>query len=443
MPVALPIIETDLDFSQVGVLWVVNAYLLSLTTFLLIGGRLSELFGYRSLYNIGLVIFGAGSLMGALSSSDWMLISARGVQGIGAALTYPAIIALLIAVFPVNQRARALGIDTGIASLFMMLGPLIGGALTEYLNWRYIFWINIPFVVFGLGMSIWLLKPTERVKERFPYFGSLVMMGGIFLFVYGLMQGSKFGWSSPWIIAFLILGPVLLALFVMLSLRDAHPLADFRLLRNRLFLGATVTRFLLYIMVTATVFWIIFFEKYLSYTPLEVGILIVASTVPVLFMAPIGGYLADRIGYRLPMTIGHLLVIFAFIWVICFATTEHVLVFLPGLLAFGGGIPMVMSPSIALGLSAISADKLGSGSGMMIATRQLASTIGVAVMTAVYTTVFAKTNQSYPKTFAITTGVALGFGVLGLIFTLWLINRRPDEPQPHSHLPPRPEDYSL
>ena len=441
LPVAIPIIEKELSFSQIGVIWVVNSYLLSMTMLLLVGGRLCEIWGYRVIYNLGLVIFAVGSVMGGLTHTGFGLITARTLQGIGSGLTYPASLALLITVFPLHLRARAIGIDTGIASFFMMLGPIIGGALTQYLGWRYIFWINIPFVIFGIGASFWLLKKEERKTERFPYFGSVLMMAGIFLLIYGLMQGNQYGWKSPWTIGSIILGPLLLLLFVLTSLKTELPLADFRLFKNPLFLGTNLCRACLYILIGSTVLWVIYFERQLNYSPLEIGTLIVVGCLPVILMAPIGGMIADRVGYRIPLTIGFLLIIFSMVWLICFSGTKNVLVFLPGLLAFGSGMPMVMSPTIALGLSSVSAKKLGSASGLMMTMRQFASTIGLALMTAVYYSVHDRW-QNYSYAFAAIAATALFFAIIGFIFTLLLVKKQSDVHQPHTHLPQPPESCS-
>lgn len=437
LPVAIPVIEKELNFSQVGVIWVVNSYLLSLTMLLLVGGRLCEIWGYRLIYNLGLVIFCAGSLLGALTHSDWGLITARTLQGVGSGLTYPASLALIIEVFPLHMRARAIGIDTGIASLFMMLGPVIGGALTEYLNWRYIFWFNLPFGIFGIIASFWLLKKGEKKEERFPYIGTLLMMAGVFFLIYGLMQGNQYGWDSFWTIASIILSPIFLLLFVLLSLHTKHPLAEFRFFKNPLFVGTNLCRICLYILLGATVLWVIYFERELDYSPLEIGALIVLGCLPVIVMAPIGGYLADHFGYRLPLTVGFVLVMLGMAWLIIFSSTKNVLVFLPGLLAFGTGMPMVMSPTIALGLSCCSAQKLGSATGLMMTLRQFSSTIGIALMTAVYYSVHKHTGN-YAYAFAAIGAVALFFAAVGFFISLLLIKKQDVHHLRHSHSHPHP-----
>lgn len=432
LPVAIPIIEKEFAFSQVGVIWVVNAYLLSLAMLLLIGGRLAEIFGYRFIYNLGLVIFGVGSVLGATCGGDTCLIWARTIQGVGSGLTYPASLSLIIAVFPLKLRARAIGIDTGVASLFMMLGPVIGGVLTQYFSWRYIFWMNVPFVIFGIGMSFWLLKGNEKKQEPFPWFSSLLMMGGVFALIFGIMEGNQYGWHSFWTLACIIAGPMLLSLFVWVSLKIEHPLTDFRFFKNKLFLGTNIARFWLYILVGASVLWIIYFEKELAYTPLEVGVLILIGCTPVIAMAPVAGYLADRFGARLPLTIGFLLIIFSMIWLISFYSAQNILVYLPGLLAFGAGMPLVMSPSIAIGLSCVSAKKLGSAAGLMITLKQFASTIGIALMTAIYYGTHTRVGN-YSIAFAAVAVASLICAIIGFIFTMLLVKRPPASHQPHNH----------
>ncbi|MBS0623727.1 MAG: MFS transporter [Verrucomicrobia bacterium] len=420
LPVSLPVIEKQLDLSNLQGMWVINAYLLSFTMFLLVGGRLAEIFGYRILYLVGMSLFGIGSVTAALSQSDALLILARSVMGLGSALTNPATLSLIIATFPVHQRARALGIDTGVASLFMMLGPVLGGAFTQYLSWRLIFWFNVPFVLFGLVMGVYLLQKGKKQNAPFPYISTTLMSLGVFLLIYGLMQSHSFGWASTTVLVCLILGPLLLAAFVWFSLKIPHPLIDLRLFQSRLFAATNVVRFLLYMVITVAVMWVVFFEKGLSYSPIEIGVLIVVSALPVAVMAPVGGWLGDRYGHRWPITIGHLLVLFCLIWVIKSAHSTNVFTFLPGLFAFGAGLPLVMSPTVALGLSSIPQNRLGTGAAVMTALRQLASVLGVAVMTTVYYSNYETPSGTQADGFIAVCWVALILASIGTATTLLL-----------------------
>ncbi|MFC2049340.1 MFS transporter [Chlamydiota bacterium] len=416
IPVALPSIQKELLFDPIGLVWIVNAYLLSLTALLLVGGRLCDLFGKRSLFIWGLSIFGVGSLLGALSHTQWLLLTARIVQGAGGALTIPTTSALLISTFPVGERARAIGINTGISGIFLVLGPALGGFLTEYISWRSIFLMNIPLVIFGIVMASVILKPGERKKESFHFAGTLTMFAAIVSLVIGLMQANSWGWSSPWIVALLVASPLLFALFVMMSLRAEHPIIDFRFFRNRLFTVANISIFITSSIIMVTVLWAIYFQEQLGYSPSETGLLIFVAAFPVFLMAPLGGYFADRCGPRLPLLLGFAILIFALFWLLFTAHSKQILVLLPGLLGFGCSLPMIMSPTVALALSQVDPAKLGAASGITTATRQIASTTGIALMTAVYLGT-VKASGSHAEAFS---AISMLAGILAFI-GFWVI----------------------
>lgn len=384
LPVALSKIQSELGFSQIGSMWIVNAYLLALTSFLLIAGKLVEFYGIRKLYCWGLASFGIGALIGGFSYSSTSLLSARIVMGIGSACAFPATASLLIRSFPENMRASALGIDTGVATLFMMLSPALGGFLAQFYTWRWIFFLYLPFVLLGIYFCRKIVKKERRKIKPFPFIDSAFMIIGVIGIVSGLMEGNVWGWYSYKVSFLLAIGALFLVIFVRRSLVAPYPLADFTLFRDPLFFGANVSRFVAYMLMAATVLWIVYFETVLDYTPFQIGMFIFLGTLPVIAMSPIGGMLADRFWFRGPLCFGYCLLIFSFLWMMIFYQSTVVWNYFPGLLAFGIGVAMIMSPTLALGLSSIRFHSLGSASGIMMAIRQLASTLGIACMTATY-----------------------------------------------------------
>jgi EmrB/QacA subfamily drug resistance transporter len=416
MPVALPSIQKEMLFNPVALVWVVNAYLLSLTALLLIGGRLSDMFGKRALFVWGLTLFGIGSVLAAFSHAKWLLLLGRVVQGSGGALTIPTTGALLIASFPEGERARAIGINTGISSVFLILGPAVGGFLTQYISWRSIFFLNFPIVAFGIVMSFLILKPGHRKNETFHFTGALAMFIGVITLVVGLMQGNDWGWTSPLTLILLLVSPLFFALFYWISTHTHHPIIDFHFFRNRLFTVANISLFLTQIIVMATVLWAIYFQDQLHYSPAQTGLLIFIAAFPVFMMAPIGGYFADRFGPRTPLLSGFAILTFALIWLMFTASTKKILMLLPGLLGFGCGMPLIMSPTVALALSQVNPEKLGAASGISMETRQLASTMGIALMTAIYHGVLKNTG-SHAEAFS---SISLFAGVLA-VAGFWII----------------------
>ncbi len=189
-----------------------------------------------------------------------LLLLGRTVQGAGGALTIPTTTALLIAAFNPGERAKAIGVNTGISSVFLILGPAVGGFLTQYISWRSIFYINIPLVIFGIIMAFAILNPGKRKQETFHFSGAILMVIGIVLLIVGIMQGNEWGWDSPLTLSLIAIGPLFIAAFIWVSSRTLHPIIDFRLFHNRLFTAANLSLFLTQIIVMTTVLWAIYFQ---------------------------------------------------------------------------------------------------------------------------------------------------------------------------------------
>ncbi|NGX61974.1 MAG: Multidrug resistance protein Stp [Chlamydiae bacterium] len=418
MPVALPTIQSQLGFSSISLVWVVNAYLLALTSFLLIGGRLCDLFGKRVLYAVGLCLFGGGSWLAGMAFYKWMILLGRVIQGMGGSLIVPTTSALLISTFPEGERAKAIGINTGISSLFMIMGPAVGGVLTQYLSWRSIFFLNIPLVAFGLVTTFWILQPGKRRHEPFHFLGALTMMVAVITLVVGLMQANDWGWTSPATLSLLGLSPFFFFLFYWISVHIDHPIIDFHLFKKRLFTVANISIFLTQVVVMITVLWAIYFQEQLNFSIILTGLIIFTAVSPVFLMAPLGGFVADRYGPRIPMLTGFSILTFALFWLLFTINVGSIPLMLPGLLGFGCGIPLIMSPTVALGLSQAPREKLGAASGITTETRQLAATIGIALLSSVYYTTEAKTG-SHAYAFTMSSFVAGLFAFGGVLLVLF------------------------
>jgi len=423
MPVALPVIQKQFGFSEVGLVWVVNTYLLVLMALLLIGGRLAEIFGNKRIYLVGLSLFGLASIMGGMSMSQSTLLLARCFQGAAAALTMPTTAALLIKTFPPGLRARAIGINVGISAIFLALGPVVGGFVTQYLSWRIIFLVNLPIIAFGIIMSLKLLdweKPKH--KEPFHLLGALAIVFAVSTFVVAVMQGNDWGWSSPEVITLLVMSPFCWAVFVFLSLKESYPLIDFKVFRSRAFTGAVLTIFMTQLMISVTVFWAIFFQNQLGFSPAKTGVIILIAIGPVFFIAPLAGYLADRLGHRVPMITGFLMLIVSLGWIAFTVGYDNLFLLVPGLIGFGAGMPMIFSPALALALSNVPVEKLGSSSAVTTAARQLAATTGISLMTAVYQATILLTG-SHVYAFSVISLLACFFAILGLMCTLFVVQK--------------------
>lgn len=420
MPVALPTIQKYFSFSEMSIVWVVNAYLLSLTAFLLIAGRLIDLFGKKRLFLWGLLLFGIGSLVGALSFSITSLFIARILQGAGGAMIIPTTGAILTDRFPLGERAKAIGINTGLSSVALILGPIVGGVLTEYFTWRSVFFFNLPLIGLGVITAVSMLKQEEVKKEPFHFWGALPLILGIVSLVVSLMQANAWGWASFKTIGLLAVSPIFFTLFIWISMRTKHPLIEFALFKEKLFTAANLCIFLLQIVLMVTILWAIYFQEQLHFSPLKTGLLIFIAVGPVFLIAPFGGYLADRFGARFPLLSGFFLLAFALFWLLGTASRASVLAFLPGLLAFGSGIPLIMSPTVAMALSYAPKQRLGAAAGMTVLTRQLASTLGIALMTAIFYGTLQRT-ASHAKAFSTISLLAGILSIVGFIFVFFIV----------------------
>lgn len=421
MPVALPTIQNRFHYSDVGLIWVVNAYLLTLMTLLLIGGRLVDLFGRKAIFNIGMTVFCLGSLLGGVSFSKSSLILGRVIQGIGGALIIPATSTLLAATFEKGQRTQAFAINISISSLFLALGPVIGGFLTEYLSWRYIFFVNLPIVIFGLLMSYFILPSSKRKDESFHFWGAIPLIISIVSLVIALMEGERLGWDSWRILLLFCAAPIFFLLFLWLSKKTPHPIIDLSIFKNSKYAAAAVSITSISIVVTITIIWSIYFQTQLKYTPSETGLIILTATMLIFLIAPLGGVIADRLSPKIPIYTGFLALFCALCWIATHGLrATEIQPLIPGIILFGCSIPLIFSPSIAMGLSYATPEKLGEASGMLTSLRQLGSTVGIALFMAIYSTV--QKSSSFPQAFSTVAFVAAAICLAGLIFLVLMMN---------------------
>src|SRR3954453_17706624 len=295
--VALPDIQKDLGSSFSDIQWVVDAYALTLASFLLTFGSLADLFGRRLVFVIGLAIFTVASLWCGLSTSPLELNIARGVQGTGAAGMFACSVALLAHAFPPQERGTAFGIFGGVLGGAVAVGPLVGGAITEGIGWQWVFFVNVPIGVFAIVASL-----RSLAESRDPRSGHLDLPGfatfsaSLFLFVFALVRGNAEGWGSPLIVSFLVGSAVLLAPFLAVEWRSRDPMFDLTLFRKPSFSGAALVAFTL----AAGLFGIFLYralyrQNVLGCSPWQTGVRFLPQTLLSFVVAPIAGRLAGRV----------------------------------------------------------------------------------------------------------------------------------------------------
>jgi EmrB/QacA subfamily drug resistance transporter len=380
--VTLPAMGSELNLSEFGLQWVMNSFFIALAVFVLAAGRLSDMVGHRKIFMLGLVGFLIGSVGAALSQNLEILVVSRAVQGIGASLMLATYAVLLGRVFPASELGFALGASASIAAFFLAAGPFIGGFLAHALSWRAIFWLNVP-----LSFVVWLAMVkavpqdiVERARQTFDYYGFFTFVVGFGSIIIVLMQSSQWGLSSTPVITGLMFAFLALVLFVVIELRTAQPMADLRLFKCRDFLSANVILLTAQVNVMAIAFWAIWLQVSLGFSALQAGILLLPTGVPILYMARAAGRWADAEGARAPIRWGALLCLASAVWMACFVPFNSYTLSLPGMLLYGIGAPLVISPAIKAVLMSVPPQKGGVASGTLNTMRNLGAALCFGVV---------------------------------------------------------------
>jgi EmrB/QacA subfamily drug resistance transporter len=384
---ALPVIARDLSASIEELQWVVNAYTLSFATLMLMAVGLGDRFGRRSVFLGGIVVFTLSSAAAALATEPWMLITARAVQGAGAAALLPLSLTLLAGSVSARLRPAAIGIWGGISGLGVALGPLIGGAVVEGWNWQAIFWLNVPLGVIAVPLVLLALPNSFGARVRSDIVGLLLAAPGVFGLVYGIVRGNDAGWDSAEVLISLIGGGVLLVAFVLWESRTPAPLLPLRLFRDRSFTAANLVGMTFSFGIFGAVFILIqFLQVVQGHTPLEAGVMTMPWTLAPMIVAPLTGLVSSRTGTRLPIVVGLVLLTVSMGWIALTlsATVAYSEIWPPFLLA-GIGMGLVFAPSSTAVLANMRPADHAKASGTNSTLREIGVALGVAVLTAVFT----------------------------------------------------------
>ncbi|MGI9450123.1 MAG: MFS transporter, partial [Geminicoccaceae bacterium] len=345
-------------------------------------GKLGDVVGLKRLFIFGVVIFGLASLSAGFAQDGLWIITARAIQGIGAAVVFPSSMAMVTIAFPKEQRGFALGIYGAIGTVFLALGPLVGGFLTDVFSWRWIFWINPPIAA-GIALMVavaWVDPPREEATAKFDYMGLILLVSGLGLFVFALMQGPEWGWSESVILALLIAGLALFAAFVVVERRIGAPLIDVDLFGSATFSACNLVVFAAqFSKIAVIVFGAIYLQNALNMSPLEAGLALVAAVGPAPFTAALSGRLADRIGARIPTLAGLAAAGLALLWIGFAIVWNSYWLLLPALLIWGGASPFLFMPPQRAIMNAVPASKQGQAGGIAMTSQLLGGTIGMAV----------------------------------------------------------------
>jgi EmrB/QacA subfamily drug resistance transporter len=429
---ALPVIARDLTASIEDLQWVVNAYTLTFATMMLMAVALGDRFGRRRIFLAGVVVFTVASALSALATEPWMLISARAVQGVGAAALMPLSLTLLAGTVSERLRPAAIGIWGGIAGLGVALGPLIGGAVVQGWNWQAIFWLNVPLGIISVPLVLLALPNSFGERVRADVVGLLLAGLGLLGLVYGIVRGNPVGWDSFEVVGSLVAGGALLIAFVIWESRTPSPLLPLRLFRDRSFTVANLVGITFSFGIFGSIFILIqFLQVVQGHTPLEAGVMTMPWTLAPMVVAPLTGLLSPRTGTRIPIFIGLVFLTAAMLWIaLTLSATEPYSEMWPAFAVAGIGMGLVFAPSSTAVLANMVPDDHAKASGTNSTLREIGVALGVAVLTAVFTGAGGTlTPTGYVH--AAVPAVLVGAGVLGLaaLISLALPSgiRRPDE----------------
>ena len=383
--VALPSIQADLKVAEADLQWIVNAYTLIFGGFLLLGGRAGDILGRKRLFLVGVVVFTGASLLNGLASSPELLIAARGLQGLGAAFVAPAALSILTTTFPEGpQRTKAMGVWAAIATGGAAVGLLLGGVLTDFLSWPWIFFVNIPVGIAAFLLSLRFVPESRAEAEHriFDLPGAVTVTAGLIALVYGIVQVQESGWTSASTIGFGLLALVLLTAFVVIELKQRAPLVRLDIFRERTLRAANLSMLL----VASGLFAMFFFntlyvQRVLGFSPLQAGLAFLPVTAGIGIGAGLSQVGVKRLGIRTTSIIGMSISTVGMLMLLTSdADGSYLGDVLPGLIPISIGMGLTFVPVTLLATSGVQNRDAGLASGLFNTSQQVGGALGLAIL---------------------------------------------------------------
>ncbi|MBO2451347.1 DHA2 family efflux MFS transporter permease subunit [Actinomadura barringtoniae] len=419
---ALPSIRKDLGTGLEALEWTVNAYTLTFAVLLLTGAAVADRFGRRRLFLIGLTLFTASSAAAALAPGIGALIAARAVQGAGAAIVTPLTLTMLAAATPANRRGQALAAWGAMSGLGVALGPVVGGALTEYATWQWIFWINVPIGIVLLGLARAFLTESHGPRKPLDLVGTFLVSAGLLGIVLGLVEGNGRGWTSPLVLTALIAGAAVLTGFLAYELRAVNPMLPMAIFKSRGFSAVNAVALVMSFGMFGAVFLLAqFLQGVQGMSPLEAGVRTLPWTAMPVVVAPLTAPLMARVGPRNVLALALVFQTAGIAWLGAVTAADVSYgTLLPAFVLAGIGMGLFFSPQARLVLAFAPHEFTGLASGVSNALRQLGTVLGIAVLGAVFS---ANGDFTSPQRFTdgLTASVWTGAVVLGVAVVIALV----------------------
>ncbi len=427
--VALPSIQRDLGTDLSSLQWIVTGYALTFAALMLIGGKVADAYGRRLIFVVGIAVFTAASLWCGLAGSGDELITARVFQGAGAALMNPATLSIIAATFPPRERGTAIGIWAGVSALALAIGPLVGGLITEHLDWSWIFFVNIPVGIVAIAASfLFIDESRDETHVRLDLPGLATSAIALFTLTYALIEANTYGWTSPRIVgAFAVAGASMLA-FVLLERYQRAPMLPLELFRSRTYAGANMVMLLVALAMFGVFFFLsLYMQNVLGYSAVQTGAAFLPMTILIILIAPVAGRASDRFGSRGLMTAGMVLIAIQLVYFSRLGVDASFWNLLPAFLVGGVGMALTMTPSAAAATRSVSVDKAGVGAAVLNASRQVGGSLGIALIGAIMA--IEAGGERTPEAFVdgLQTGllVASGIAAVGAVVAFAMV--RPHE----------------
>lgn len=386
IPVALPSIQSSILISALQTRWVLNAYLLAIAVLIIPMGKLADRYGHKMFFISGIAVFFIASVLCATANNGAALIVARVLQGIGAAIMMPASASIITDIVPLEERGKMMGIYIAVASIFLAIGPFIGGVFTQFFGWRSVFWLNLPFLL----ASFYLVNTATRANtlsasqsDKIDWFGLAWLSLSITPFVFALLQSETLNWHSPVLLGLIAVASVSLLFLVRTEKRRHNPVLDLSMLSNTsVKVGIAIVVLTQYAIISIA-FWPSFLQNALHFSPGLAGLALLPVTLPIMFISPVAGNLMDQKGPRQPVAMGAFCLTVGSLWIGISAWSQSYLLMLPGFLIFGCGPSFILACMMGYLFSVVDPRKRGSIAGFTTFFRQVGSAIGLALTTSI------------------------------------------------------------